>query len=108
MPRSTRPADDSNLADVRSRVKSQYRDYNGGHQIVSSQQCDDIITGVHETRDLRTKSHNKDLAYLGSVPLLVCQIWAKECGAAIGTAEFKKYARMKLTTGDYSKFKAWM
>ena len=80
-----------------------------GHAIVTTQQCDDTIRAVHEARDFFPKRTKGDGArYLGSVPLIVCQIWAKECRSAIGTKEFRDYATKKLTSGDYSRFKAWL
>lgn len=47
-----------------------------------------------------------DQHYLGSVPILVAQVWAKECGHAIGTPGFKAYGAKKLKSGEYSLFRA--
>jgi hypothetical protein len=42
---------------------------------------------------------------VGSIPLIVAEQWAKECGAAIGTKEFAEYAKRKLMDGDFAKFR---
>jgi len=44
--------------------------------------------------------------YLGSIDSITAANWAKECGAAIGSAEFNAYAKRQLNSGEYSKFKA--
>jgi len=42
---------------------------------------------------------------IGSIPLIVAETWAKECGAAVGTKEFAEYAKRKLMDGDFAKFR---
>lgn len=41
--------------------------------------------------------------YLGTVPNIIAVQWAKECGAAIGTKEWGKYAKTKLADGTWKK-----
>jgi hypothetical protein len=43
--------------------------------------------------------------YMGSVPAVQAYIWAKECGAAVGTREWADYAAAKMGSGDFKKFK---
>ena len=42
---------------------------------------------------------------IGSIPLVVAEQWARECGAAVGTKEFAQYAKRKLMDGDFAKFR---
>jgi hypothetical protein len=42
---------------------------------------------------------------LGSIPLVVAQQWAAECGARIGTPEFSVYVRRKLLDPDFAGFR---
>lgn len=42
--------------------------------------------------------------YVGSVDGLTAENWARECGAAVGTAEFAAYAKKKMMDGDNAKF----
>lgn len=42
---------------------------------------------------------------IGSIPLIVAEQWAKECGAGVGTKEFAAYAKRKLMDGDFAKFR---
>jgi hypothetical protein len=67
-----------------------------------------IIEGVKEMSELITRS-TKNAAganYLGSIDTITASIWATECGAAVGTKEFAKYAKKKLMSPEYSKFRA--
>lgn len=45
------------------------------------------------------------MKYRGSVPMLVAQQWAKECGAAIGTRVWRQYAGNQLDKRDYAKLR---
>jgi hypothetical protein len=42
---------------------------------------------------------------MGSVPAVQALIWAKECGAAVGTREWAEYASAKMSDGDFKRFK---
>lgn len=50
-------------------------------------------------------SRSSILRYRGSVPLLEAQVWARECGAAIGTKEFNIYAAKKLQSAAYARLR---
>jgi hypothetical protein len=41
--------------------------------------------------------------WVGSIPLVIAELWSKECGAAIGTHEYAGYIRKKLSDPDYKK-----
>lgn len=69
------------------------------------QDCDGIIDAVKAARDTIGYRNGDSWRYEGSVPVLVAQQWAKECGAAIGTAEFMAYARRKIMSGDYARLR---
>jgi hypothetical protein len=74
--------------------------------VISTQDAEPTINFVREA-----KGHFKkgaDQHYVGSVPILVCQIWAKECKSPIGTKEWRAYAAKQLKSGEYSKFKAYL
>ena len=40
---------------------------------------------------------------VGSVPLVLAETWAKECGFAVGTQGFAAHVKTKLMDGSYSK-----
>lgn len=71
-----------------------------------TQEVDDIFEAVHAARDMFRKDtgpgHGR---FLGSVPLLVAQIWANECSAPVGTKEWLQYAKRKLKSSDWQKLK---
>lgn len=41
----------------------------------------------------------------GSIPLVVAEEWAKECGAAVGSKEWLAYCKRKLMDGDFAKLR---
>lgn len=43
--------------------------------------------------------------YLGTVPVLIAQQWAKECGAAVGSREWATYAKTKLRDGTWARLR---
>jgi hypothetical protein len=43
--------------------------------------------------------------YLGTVPVLIAQQWAKECGASVGSREWAKYAKTKLKDGTWARLR---
>jgi len=97
-------------APLRSRsdpVKERFVDTADGFQVVTEQLCDDTIDAVHSAGSM-FKRNTKGARYLGSAPILVAQIWAKQCGAQPGTREFTEFAHKQLTSGEYSKFKVQM
>lgn len=89
-------------------IRERYVDTDNGHRIVTTQTCDDTIAAVHAAREIIPKKQKNAPRYKGSVPLVVCQIWAKQCGAPIGSREFSEYAAKQLDGGEYAKFKAWL
>ena len=42
----------------------------------------------------------------GSIPFVIAEMWARECGANIGSQEFQAYVKKKLMSGDFSKLVA--
>lgn len=42
---------------------------------------------------------------VGSIPFVVAEEWAAECGAAIGSKEFALYCKKKLMNGDFAAFR---
>jgi hypothetical protein len=95
------------LSCVPSAINERVVDDDKSFSIVKKQIVDDVIDGVARMEAPR-RPKGDGVRYVGSVPILVNQIWAKECGAPVGSKEFLKYAHHKLTNGDYSKFKAWL
>lgn len=42
---------------------------------------------------------------IGSVDTVTASIWSKECGAAIGTREFAIYAKKKIASPEFKRFR---
>ena len=45
------------------------------------------------------------MRFRGSVPIMVAQRWAIECGAAIGTRQWRQYASNQLDKAEYAKLR---
>lgn len=73
-------------------------------KVILEQDCQGIIDGVRAYSDVQSK-RSKGNKYLGSVPLVVAEIWAGQCKAPVGTREFIEYAHRQLMSAEYSKFK---
>lgn len=73
-------------------------------KVILQQDCQGVIDGVRAFSSVLNK-RSKGNKYLGSVPLVVAEIWAGECKAPIGSREFIQYAHGKLMSPEYSKFK---
>jgi len=69
-----------------------------------SQTVDEIFDGVDRVGN-RGKPRGDGMRYLGSIPIIVAQIWSKQIGAPVGSREFNKYARAQLYDGEFSKLK---
>ena len=73
-------------------------------QVVRSQEVSGILKEIHEQRDHITSMHGDAKArWVGSIPLVIAEQWTRECGASIGTQEYAKYIRRKLSDPDYKK-----
>ena len=66
----------------------------GNLHIVRTQDVEPILKENHEMRETHT-SLGQPMRLAGRVPAVVAQQWAKECGSAIGTAEFNEYVKKK-------------
>ena len=56
----------------------------------------DILPSMHGDAAIRK---------VGSVPMVVAEEWARECGCAIGTTGFMDHLKRKLADGDFAAFR---
>lgn len=78
----------------------------GEFAFIKTQDVTEILRAAHEAKDMFKKDTGPVQGrYLGTVPVIIAQQWAKECGHAIGTKEWAKYAKTKLKDGEYSKLR---
>jgi len=78
----------------------------GTFSFLKSQNVDDVLSAAKDAREyIRKDTGPIQGRYLGTVPVLVAQQWAKECGAAIGTKEWAGYAKKKLADGTWAKLR---
>ena len=64
------------------------------------------ILDFNKERNIDGHNRNSDMQLAGSIPFVVAEMWAKECGAKIGSQEFLEYVKKKLLSGDFSKLVA--
>lgn len=78
----------------------------GKIHFVKTQQVDHIIDAAKDASEAYRKDGGPAGGrFLGTVPILIAQQWATECGAAIGTKEWAKYAKEKLRDGTWAKLR---
>lgn len=84
-----------------------YLDSNGTNfHIVKRQNVQQILEAAKDAAEiLRPNTGPAGGKYLGTVPVLVAQQWAKECGAAIGSREWAQYAKTKLKDGTWARLR---
>jgi hypothetical protein len=74
---------------------------------VEQQEVQDLLD---ENRALATLGEGRTFGHarwrkLGSIPIVIAEQWARECGARIGTPEFAAYVRRKLLDPDFAGFR---
>lgn len=73
---------------------------------VKRQNVQDVLDAAKDAAEsLRPNTGPVGSKYLGTVPVLVAQQWAKECGAAVGSREWAKYAKTKLKDGTWARLR---
>ena len=66
---------------------------------------EDVSADIERAKFLsETHRAGGDMRLAGTIPGVIAEQWAIECGAAIGTQEFAEYVRGKLLSGEFSKF----
>jgi len=95
------------LSHEQSAVRERTTDGDGVFHIHREQTVDEVLAGVRAAADhIKKKTKGDGARYVGSVPLIVAEIWAKECKAPVGSREFTQYAHGKLQSGEFAKLKA--
>lgn len=89
-----------------SRVQEQFVFDSEQFGFKKKQVVDEVFDGIDRVGQ-RGKGRADGMQYLGSVPILVAQIWAKECGAPIGSKEHTAYAKRQIYDGEWSKLKVY-
>lgn len=84
-------------------------DHDGNVTIRRTQDVEPIMDGVKLMSEAQMHSpirDSKGRLYLGSVDFITAMKWAKECGAPLGTKEWRAYAKKQLMSRDFAKFRA--
>lgn len=63
----------------------------------------DVQSDLDAIPVMRDARPGENFRHVGSIPEIVAEQWAKDCGHAIGTAGFAEYVKRQLTSGDFSK-----
>lgn len=78
-------------------------DTDNGFVVKKTRDVTEVLKAVKGMSELDSPKGNN---YRGSVDMYTAQTWARECGAAVGTAEWKEYALKKLKDSNYAAFRA--
>ena len=70
--------------------------------IVQRSQDVQRILDFNKERNIDGHNRNSEMRLAGSIPFVIAEMWAKECGAKIGSQEFLAYVKKKLLSGDFS------
>jgi hypothetical protein len=70
----------------------------------TEQDGDETASAVREVQEYGKRSKEGGVQYLGSLPILACQVMARESGTKVGSREFNEYATKKLKGGDMAAF----
>lgn len=88
------------LPGIRERVVTE----DGVVRFIKTQNAEPLITAIRARMD-QPDNKRANMRYLGSIPMVLAQTWARECGFAIGTKGFQEYARKKLMDGEFAKLR---
>lgn len=88
-------------------VEKLYLDPNGRDvHFIKKQDVQGILDAAKDAAEtLRPNTGPVGSKYLGTVPVLIAQQWAKECGASVGSREWAIYAKGKLRDGTWSRLR---
>jgi hypothetical protein len=64
-----------------------------------------IDLNKHEAETLPSMHCDAAVRKVGSIPFVVAEDWARECGARIGSPEFAEHCKKKLANGDFAVFR---
>jgi len=77
-----------------------------GKLVVKRSQDVQRILDFNKERNIEGHNPNSEMRLAGSIPFVIAEMWAKECGANIGSQEFQEYVKKKLMSGDFSRLVA--
>jgi len=88
-------------------VEKLYLNPNGTEfHFIKTQNVQGILEAAKDAAEtLRPNTGPAGGKYLGTVPVLIAQQWAKECGASVGSREWAIYAKTKLRDGTWARLR---
>jgi len=91
---------------LRKKRETMVADERGNVRVVHRSDSQPVVDAVKAYSEMGTRRTKAGTRYLGSVDPILATVWARECGAAVGTKEFAAYAKKKLLSGNYTKLRA--
>ncbi len=83
-------------------IKEKMIEQDGKLHIVKEQRVKEMLDSIQKIRDYVPDSHGDHRGrWVGSVPFVLAEEWARESGTQIGTKEFAAYLKRKLSDPDY-------
>lgn len=83
-------------------IKNYFSHEDGKNIIKSVQDCEPIVQINRQQSQQLDKKEN--FWYVGTIPNVICEQWANECGARIYSKTWQEYARKQLNLPEYRAF----
>lgn len=86
-------------------IKTEIVEDEGKIHVNRTQDIEPVLHRNHalHTSDLPKHSGSARWRYVGEIPLVLVEKWAKETGLRVGSAEFLEYCKKKLKDPDFKK-----
>lgn len=69
----------------------------------------DVAQLISENRELSSDAPkafgDAKMRLVGRIPLVIAEQWSRECGAALGSPEFREYVKKKLMSNEFAGFR---
>ena len=94
------------MLDVKHNKKEEIEFTPDGMMVIKrSVNVEPVLEAVKMSSDIEAPVRNdRGMLHLGSIDHVTARMWSLECGAAVGTREFAKFAKKKLQSGEFAKF----
>ena len=88
-------------------MRTQIKEQDGYVHVRETEDAQPLLDANQRLRSIYDEipNHGRNGRLAARVSATVAQNWANECGHPIGTQGYMAYAKRKLVTGDYSKFR---
>lgn len=89
-----------------SEIKEIIKEEDGKLYVHRSQDVQKILDHNKVQADIQPNHFGESrMRYVGEIPFVLIETWARECGARIGSEEFMAYVKKKIMDPNYKKLR---